>query len=241
LARRLDVVNTNIGVSLDFYNTLVEIDRDAPTMAQALSTRGYPCSAQVEAIWNSHGFDGQHTNDSKQTSYDAWRRRALGSLVALCGATQSEAGSLVDELLRLDQTWTVKARPGAGELLAWLRHRGLPHCILTNWDYPIASYLAMADLPKDLLSITSAELGLRKPLEAAFAQARRSLGVSPGRHIHIGDSWRADVVGAIRSGAWAIWVTESLPADPLPRRIRVCTSNSLLRTLSDLIEDLGRL
>ena len=141
-------MTARIGISIDFFNTLVEIDTDVPTIAQALSARGSPCSPQVEAIWNSAGFDGQRTHDPQSEDYDAWRRRALASLVTLCGAPDSEAQLLVDKLLQIDQAWTVKARPGARELLFWLRDCELAHCILTNWDYPLLPYLAMAGFPE---------------------------------------------------------------------------------------------
>ena len=62
------------------------------------------------------------------------------------------------------------------------------------------------------------------------------MGVEPGRHIHIGDSWAADVVGAIRSGAWAIWVVDAIPSDPLPTRIRACIFDELQPTLEMVIE-----
>jgi FMN phosphatase YigB (HAD superfamily) len=207
------------GISLDFYNTLVEIDRDVPTIGAALTARGFPCSPAVEAIWNSSGFDGQATCDPEGGGYDAWRSHAIRQLVALCGAPPSVAASMADELLALDRKWTVRARDGASALLQAIKDMNLACCILTNWDYPIAPYLEMAGLDPAIPAITSAELGFRKPNVEAFERARRLMGVDAGHHIHIGDDWMADVAGAIRSGARAIWITDTPPADPLPAAI----------------------
>ena len=196
-----------VGISLDFYNSLVELDQDVPTIAQALSAMGYPCSPRIEAIWSSTGFDGQVTHDPSTGDYVTWRRSALGRLAKLCGAPNDEIADLVDSLLALDQSWTVRARADAA-LIADLREHRLPHCILTNWDYSLTPYLTMAGLPPDIKVITSAQLGVRKPHSEMFVAARCDMHVPPERHIHVGDDWQADVVGAIRSGAWAIWITD---------------------------------
>jgi HAD superfamily hydrolase (TIGR01549 family) len=229
-----------IGISIDFYETLVEMDIDVQTIAQALTAMGYPCSERVEGIWNSSGFDGQRTCDPQGGTYEAWRRRSLGSLVSLCGAPDNEIDSLVETLLQLDQTWTVREKTGAREFLSGLRRSGVAHCILTNWDYPIAPYLAMAGLPGDVVTVTSADLGVRKPHEDAFAEARRVMDVLPDCHIHIGDDWFADVTGAIRSGAWAVWVVDSVPTDPLPRRIRCCPFTEIEPTVEGLVQVINR-
>jgi FMN phosphatase YigB (HAD superfamily) len=228
-----------IGISIDFYDTLVEIDRDVPTIGQLLTSRGFPCSADVELIWNSQGFDGQVTCARGHADYARWRIEALRSLALLCGVSSADSESVAADLLAVDQRWTVKARPGAAALLASLADRALPYCILTNWDYPLAPYLSMAGLPVNLPAVTSAMLGVRKPHVDAFAAARKLMGVQKEHHIHVGDSWTADVAGAVRSGAWAIWVNEKPPQEPLPRRIRHAQIEDLPEVLDWLIGEIA--
>lgn len=222
-----------VGISLDFFDTLVEIDVDVPTIGERLTELGFPCSAAVERIWNSSGFDGQSTHDPGKVSYANWRRSNIVALSRLCGVPDSKVERVTDELLALDMQWTVRARGGASELLSAIRSAGLQFCILTNWDYPLAPYLEMAGFDP-IPAITSAETGFRKPMVEAFERARALMNVGPIDHVHIGDSWNADVVGAVRSGARAIWLTDRPPAIPMPRSI--VTSNLL-----DAPERLGEL
>lgn len=228
---------SEIGISFDFFNTLVEIDSDVPTISQELSSRGYPCNSEIEAIWNSHGFDGQVTNNPKIIDYNTWRGQSLGLLCELCGVQKERIETLVPELIDLDRKWTVKARSNIKNLISNLRDRSMSFCVLSNWDYPIEPYLEMAGLPTELKTITSAELGVRKPHPATFKAARDLLNITPDRHIHIGDSWNADVVGALRSGAWAIWVSNT-EVDTLPNRIRKSDIDFVDQTLNELLKQL---
>jgi FMN phosphatase YigB (HAD superfamily) len=224
---------SKVGVSLDFFGTLVEIDEDVPTVALALTEMGLPCTPEVEAIWNSTGFDGQHTHDPESESYDSWRRAGLKALVELCGSPTSGSSAIADRLLELDRKWTVRRRPGADRLLDAIDYLGAQRCILSNWDYAIEPYLEMAGLPV-LPALTSAAIGARKPAVYAFQRARELLGVAPNEHIHVGDDWNADVVGSIRSGAWALWITEDEAAF-LPRRIVRCRMGEAPEALVRLV------
>ena len=206
------------GVSFDFFDTLVELDHDVPTVAAALTTLGYPCTPELERIWNSPGFDGQVTHRSGQAGHDAWRRDCLAKLAILCGAPAERALDIADELIDIDRRWTVRASQWAADLLAAVGEAGATCCILSNWDYPLAPYLAMAGLDPAISVVTSAELGCRKPCAESFSAARALMNVTADRHLHVGDSWDADVCGAIRSGAQALWIT-SMPPDGLPPAI----------------------
>lgn len=227
------------GISLDFFDTLVEIDRDVPTIGAALTSLGFPCSPEVEGIWNSNGFDGQNTHDPDHGRYEDWRRDSIVALVALCGVPDARVEAITDELLTLDRQWTVRARDGAAELLEAIRRADARACILTNWDYPLEPYFEMAGLDS-IVAITSAELGFRKPMVRAFEKARALMGVVPADHIHIGDSWAADVVGAVRSGARALWVTDCPPAEPLPRTIVAAQLKDAPRYLAAMLDEVHR-
>lgn len=224
------------GISIDFFGTLVEIDRDVPMIHQVLTDRGYPCSLDVERIWNSTGFDGQCTHDPTREEYLSWRLSALSNLAELCGAPKAVAGALASELVSRDQEWTVRCIEGTKNLLSVCRRLTPAVCILTNWDYSMSPYLQMAGLPTDTVVLTSAQVGARKPSRKIFSACQELLKVSPAYHIHVGDSWNCDVSGAIRSGAWAVWVTDTTPI-VLPNRIRRCGHADIDITLRQLIAD----
>ena len=47
-------------------------------------------------------------------------------------------------------------------------------------------------------------MGASKPEQRIFQEAFRLAGVSPERALHVGDSYRADVLGAREAGAGAV-------------------------------------
>jgi HAD superfamily hydrolase (TIGR01509 family) len=92
--------------------------------------------------------------------------------------------------------------------------------ILSNW--PLAAtvdrYAEAAGWEPYLRAIViSQRVGTIKPDPAIFAEARRLLGdPEPGRILHVGDDWAADVLGAARAG-WRTAFVRTRPADsPLP-------------------------
>ena len=209
------------GVSLDFYGTLVTFDKPMPTMAQFLTGQGYPCSAEIEVIWNTLGWDGHETPSwSSPVSYFAWRRENLEQLVRMVGVPGHLVEDIVHELEVNDRAWTVRAMPGANELLLDLRERGLAVVVCSNWDYPIGQYLEQAGLPTNLPAVVSAEIGYRKPHPAIFRDTAARIALAPGEVLHIGDSWASDVVGAVRTGMLACYLSPVPPAFTLPPSIR---------------------
>jgi putative hydrolase of the HAD superfamily len=67
-------------------------------------------------------------------------------------------------------------------------------------------------LEPDALVVSDA-FGLRKPRAEIFAEVVKRLGVSPAETLHVGDSLRADVVGAARAGMRTAWITRRV-SDP---------------------------
>jgi HAD superfamily hydrolase (TIGR01509 family) len=109
--------------------------------------------------------------------------------------------------------------PGVAPLLADLAgdHR---LAILSNW--PLAAtvdrYAEAAGWAPHLAAIVvSQRVGTIKPHPAIFREAERALGgPEPGRILHVGDDWAADVVGA-RAVGWRVAYLEGRPHDsPLP-------------------------
>ncbi|MFF5308786.1 HAD family hydrolase [Streptomyces massasporeus] len=192
------------GVSLDFFGTLVVVDDDRPSMARLLTSLGYTCTDVTEALWNTHGYDGQETpTHSSDPSYFAWRRANLVRLASSAGVPASRIDSIVETLERNDQSWTVKGRQGASDLLEFLLRHDVPAVICSNWDYDLAPYLRQAGLPEDFPCVLSSYIGVRKPATRIFLEAARRLGLPPRAVLHVGDSVTADVVGALRAGMHA--------------------------------------
>ena len=109
--------------------------------------------------------------------------------------------------------------PSIERVLAGLaRHATL--AILSNW--PLAATVdryaeAAGWLPHLRAIVISQRVGTIKPHPAIFAEARRLLGdPEPDTILHVGDDWAADVVGAVRAGWRAAYVTDRPRDSPLP-------------------------
>lgn len=99
------------------------------------------------------------------------------------------------------QAWRVA--PGARELIARLRLRGVKVGIVSNWDTRLRGTLAGLGLDVDGV-YCSGELGVEKPDTRIFALACKALGVAPAEALHVGDSLRCDVEGARAAGLKAL-------------------------------------
>ena len=82
--------------------------------------------------------------------------------------------------------------------------------------------------------VTAAEVGAAKPAPDMFRAAAARAGVTLPELLHVGDDWERDVLGALRAGARAVWVStqsEPDPSDPdVPRIPHVNDLPALLAT-----------
>ncbi|MCR4391986.1 MAG: HAD family hydrolase [Candidatus Acetothermia bacterium] len=89
-------------------------------------------------------------------------------------------------------------RPGTGELLAFLRGRGVKCVLVTNNSRESATaVLARSGLPFNL--VFTRDNGPMKPAPAAFLQPLEELGVLPAEAVVIGDS-HFDLIAAHEAG-----------------------------------------
>lgn len=98
------------------------------------------------------------------------------------------------------------AAPGAVAALAALA----PTVTLSNsiaWHAHHHRAVERACAPHLTALHTSYELQAVKPDAAAFHAVAAAHGVDPEDVVHVGDSWQADVLGALDAGARAVWIT----------------------------------
>jgi HAD superfamily hydrolase (TIGR01509 family) len=195
-------------IVFDWFQTLVEIDVDAPEADVVIREAGYSCSREIAAIWLPEAFDGHATPVVYGGAYLGWRKDRLAELLNWCGVPQREQDELVSRILACDMQWTVRARPGALELLGRIRSSGYLTGICSNWDYPLEPYLEAAGF-EELVDahVVSCEVGYRKPHVQIFQAICCKLGVEPSEVLFCGDQWSTDVAGAIKAGLQALWLT----------------------------------
>lgn len=144
---------------------------------------------------------------------------------------QEHCYALVDTL--------VEPLPGARELLAELRARGVPHAILTNGWSPLQEKKVARALGETIVGTTvlvSAAIGVAKPARAAFDLLVDELGMERERCWYVGDNPRTDVAGSVAAGLRAIWLDAAgvrYPQDVPRPMVRIAA----LRELEALIEN----
>ena len=90
--------------------------------------------------------------------------------------------------------------------LASLRAIGL--CSNFSHSQTAVGILEQAGLARHLAAVVISDaVGLRKPRREIFEAVLARLGVAPEQTLHVGDSLRADVVGAAALGIKTAWLT----------------------------------
>ena len=118
-------------------------------------------------------------------------------------------------------------RPGALAMLHRLREDGVPTAAVSNAAF--SGRVLGAELARHgfggLLEFTlsSADIGRRKPAAALFEVALGQLGTDPGRTWFVGDTLADDIAGAAAAGLMPIWlqqgggdVSSEVPAVHIP-------------------------
>jgi HAD superfamily hydrolase (TIGR01549 family) len=107
-------------------------------------------------------------------------------------------------------------------LLAELR-RSYRLMVVSNFDHGATArrLLELHGLAPHLDAIViSDDAGVRKPGPEIFEVACRRLGLTPSTCLHVGDSFEADVTGAVDAGLGALWIDAgSAPATPAAGKV----------------------
>ena len=98
-----------------------------------------------------------------------------------------------------------------------LRSRGVRTAVLSNSEGRLAELLAQIGIADAFeVVVDSGRVGIEKPDPRIYALALDELG-ERGPAIHIGDSWSADIAGALAAGWRAIWYGRRAVAVEDPR------------------------
>lgn len=115
--------------------------------------------------------------------------------------------ALYDEFVHA-RAWRVF--PDVLPALAICRQSRVHVGVISNWDDRLRPVLAAVDLARHFDSVTiSCEVGAEKPDHRVFETAVRAAGVPATAALHIGDSTREDVEGAVAVGMRAALVRQS--------------------------------
>ncbi len=216
-----------LAVSFDYGQTLAELD--AEFLAGRLLERGI--RADVGKLEAAVGPAWQSYNRAKRdgaAGKDAW-----------CSFMDSLLGGAVVETPRelSDWLWSEQARcnlwrkPIAGmlELVRELHQYGVPLAVVSNSEGRLRELAEEMGLLRYFATVVdSGLLDFEKPDRRMFELAAQRLGTSSEGLVHVGDSWEADVLGALGAGARAIWLTSSEELE-LPSGAKACSDAAQVR------------
>jgi putative hydrolase of the HAD superfamily len=146
--------------------------------------------------------------------------------------TNRDLAHAISDDYRRRREMAIAPYPGAIELLADLRQRGMPTALITNGNaisqrrsvdrFGLEKYFDCV--------IIEGEFGVGKPDERVFRHALASCGVTPEGTWMVGDSLEADIAPAVLLGFHTVWIDErgtgvtpeqNRDAAPAPRPHRV--------------------
>lgn len=144
-----------------------------------------------------------------------WRLLAVAAGLEALGLTQCEAAEVAE--LAYDAFWQARTRihiqPAVTQLLRQLANH-YPLVAITNGNACIQR-MRLGDLFE--FSLQAGPDGRMKPYSDLFIVAAQRLDLQPQQILHIGDSHRADVLGALNAGCQAAWLDHyQQPVSVLP-------------------------
>ena len=177
---------------------------DESEVAAALAAEPWAVSGQFEA-----------SEEAAFAAIKEFDERVLARL-GLPGLPDAVFRSLDAAFLRPD-SWHVF--PDVVPAISALREAGVRTGVISNWTGRAAELLDDLGLGPLLDVVTiSARAGWQKPEPEIFRRALADAGTEPADAIHVGDSYSADVLGALAVGIRPVLIDRRLE-DPARRRV----------------------
>jgi putative hydrolase of the HAD superfamily len=130
--------------------------------------------------------------------------------------------------------------PDVTPALDAMNRAGIRLCVISNFVWGAPELIHDLELARHFEKLViSARVGFQKPNAGIFQHALEQMNVAPEHAMHVGDSYRADVMGARRLGIRAALIARG-PSDPARLRDEHSDPDLLvLGDLNDLLDQFG--
>lgn len=230
-----DPVESIGGVVFDFYGTLVEENSDEIRSDQEIfRSYGYELTETMRRYWIDPVTSLDHVEvSSDRATYSEWQRELWRQSLRDCGIANNDLESLVDHAVSRSRQREFSAISGTIETLRTIRNAGIRTAVCSNWGWDLTEAVEACGLTGLFeVVVTSAQAGYRKPHGRIFNAVLERLELKADSVLFVGDTWSADIAGALSAGLWAAQIVREVDREdevaPPSRVIRI-------RALSELI------
>jgi putative hydrolase of the HAD superfamily len=215
-----ELARTVAAVSFDVNGTLLGLPRLGEVYAATFARHGLPADAaaldaMVREVWQEMSIRTRLGEDRFTAHPDGpkgfWRELVarVATRLDLPEPSPFVSAELYERFSHGD-AWEVY--PEVPAVLAALRGAGVRLAVVSNFDPRLPRLLADLGLFDAFqVVVYSAAVGVEKPHPGIFARLLADLDLPPVRVLHVGDSRRADVEGALGAGMQALWLDRGEP------------------------------
>ena len=130
--------------------------------------------------------------------------------------------------------------PDVAPALARLAEAGIRRAVISNWVWEAPELLHDLDLAAWFEALViSDRVGYNKPHPGIFEAALVRTGVAPAEALHVGDSFRNDVLGARAVGIATVLLARGVPAGQRPPEVPADDPVRIVADLGGLLDLLG--
>jgi HAD superfamily hydrolase (TIGR01509 family) len=215
-------------VTFDFGHTLCDLD--AGMLSRRLGERGLAVAEDGIAAALPEAWRTYDAAIHQGLGGHPWKL-LMGRLLELAGVGDEARPPAVDWLWSEQPRKNLWRRPIAGmiEIVDELLGASVPVGIISNSEGALAELVDEIGWKARFLIIAdSGKLGMEKPAAPIFRWTASQLGVALEDVVHVGDSFAADVEGALAAGMRAIWFRGKAGASLSPR-VRVAADAAGVR------------
>jgi len=185
--------------------------------------------SQTGAWWNIE-------DPFEPTEENSWQRILAFDVAVLARAGHpdlpQDAFRRIEDAFARRSAWYVY--PDVMPALDALRAEGIRLCVISNFVWGAPELIHDLELSSHFEALViSARVGFQKPNPGIFRHALDVMHVQPAAAMHVGDSYRADVIGARRLGITGVLMDRS---GNDPARIREEREDPDLVVVTDLFE-----